>query len=345
MSRTPDTTIPAPDTAAAEAQAARRERFWNRLTVIIIAAMILLWAVGLYYRREVRANYGAWRLAHASTLADRDRWADYMVAQDLAALSPAIRLSRDDRAAVRAEAVKVLVTVARKHYEDAREGHDSWPTVTGRFRDLLDDSDGEVRIWAVEGVGDVRDTASVDKLAEIALTVDAATPAEIAGDEVPVGSLLGQRATARLAQIGPHDKILPMLKRILVEAKNPDVRVQAIDSVWFDLTPGELTKLADVLHDVRPVLVRPESEMLAMNPAVQQMIGRALGEGVELEDPSAGPTTQPDALGRRPTVADYAVKVLRRVTGREFGFDAHAPEADREAAIRRWKQYLSREGA
>ena len=306
-----------PDEQALAAQRARRKK-WDRITLAIIVAMIVVWAAGLFYRNELRAVYRSWRLTRAQSEPARDRWAGYLASLGEPALRPALRLTRNDDAKVRQAGVRVICQVVQDRLDSSAD------SVKPRLRELLNDPDAGVQLEAITGVLLTRDFESLDALARLALGSPEA--------------LVACRATSALAGLGPLEQSVPLLKQILRKADDPSVRAQAIDSLRGEpLAFGDLTLLVDALSDVRPVVVKPTSEQIA--PEIWAALQREL-DGI---GPPQEPAASAPALTRpaTKTVADYAVEELQRRTTKAFGFDARDPEPERQAAIERWRQFVT----
>ncbi len=131
-----------------------------------------------------------------------------------------------------------------------------------------------------------------------------------------------------------------MLLGLVQSSDDPNVRAHAVEAMRFSVRREDLPVLVVLLHDTREVTIRPASG--GLDPKVLAQIQRQVfGRDAGLLPP---PASQPEEKERM-TVADYAVRLLRKMTGKTFGFDVDAPDADREQAIRLWREEVGRLGA
>jgi HEAT repeat protein len=196
-----------------------------------------------------------------------------------------------------------------------------------RLRELLDDADSEVQFEAVSGVLELRDDGSLEKLAELA--------------ERAERSRVRAQAVAALARIEMSKRARGLLWRVLDATEDENVAAQALDSLrYYKLDGAELLKVVEHLNDVREVTIHPASDV--MNA---MLMARLRGGNVLPPELLAPATSQPETQPEVMTVADYAIRLLRRQTGQYFGFDARAAESKRRAAILHWRDFLEHRGA
>lgn len=338
VQETPDTQGDAKVASAEDQKRARRRKRWDRITLAIIIAMIAVWAVAIFYRSELRAQYWTWRLKQADP-AQRQQWINHLVSLGEPAESAALSLTGHDDPAVRSAGVQVLTGLLRQDlHRQLRDMHsviesDGQPPeelalaptpesrIVIRLRELLADPETAVQVLAIDGLSLVRDQAALTQLAAVA------------DCEEPV---VACHATSAIGDIAADTEARRLLTGILQNAQHPDVRAQAIVSMQYVLHPGDYGLLVEALADLREVKNRPIGE--SVDPALLAAIQREVLGSRAGEIPR--PASRPAAPEKR-TVADYAVELLRKLTGQNFGFDSSAPPADREAAIGRWKAYIA----
>ncbi len=339
----PGPIVPDPDGAA---RLARRKK-WDRITLGIILVMVAVFVTAVVYRREIRAHYWAWRLRQADDPDQRTLWGRSLVTAGEAAYGPAIGLTRSDDPAVRHAGMQVLIDAlwAVRSDRTRKAGADApvpTPRVAARFRELLNDADRHMKFQAMDGLALLGDRAALPKLIELA------------GGSADTETTL--KALPTLAALDPASRADPQagrlaaetLRRVLADARDPNVRVQSIDCLRDYPSDATLGSLVGALADLRAVTIPPQSEQIPpemrawAEKELQKRLLAAGRLGPPTTQPQAAVATQPD---RPSTVADYADRVLRYLTGQEFGFDSTAPQSDRDAVIQRWRDYIARKRA
>ena len=317
-----------PGLSADAIAAAARKKKWDRITLVIVVAMIAIWVPALIFHRNIRANYFAWRLSSASGEPARNELIDNIVSQGDAAIGPAMRLTRNSNPELRLAGQLILRRLIdnRQLAEAGKSDMGNLPPgvaaklaprpkiepeIVQRFREMLDDDSPQVQENSIFLAELADDAQALGKLIALA--------------EKPGNSEVGVDAVRAIGRIGEHDGKPPTdtLCKILAGTTSPDVRAQAIESLARDRSAATLRALAGVLTDDRKVTVVPTSETFFPEPpaAVMQMLGK---NRMPMPTRVGQPTSGPSSWDPR-TVSDYAARMLAHMTATPLGPAVDAP--------------------
>ncbi|MDD4892101.1 MAG: hypothetical protein PHU85_19435, partial [Phycisphaerae bacterium] len=297
------TTDPAPQTTPETPAAPPTPKRWNRVTWAVVVAMLVLWGLALIFHKTIRVNFWAWRLTGQPTPEARERYVASLIAYGDRSQSPALRLTRNSKAAAREAGVEVLLGLVQQQQEsrtrkfmeayksakmdrdtlkrmlaEVRRPLDVDPVVAQRLRELLDDPDDLVRRQAIDAVIVSRDAMAAPRLESLAITGG--------GGE---GRFLPE-VTRSLDDLLPDPEAVKAMARVLAGAKTADVRAQAAECLRTRRSKAALNALVAALADLAPVAEEPDSKI--DNPKVRALIQRQMA--AEGRAPVTQPATQPD---------------------------------------------------
>lgn len=271
-----------------------RRRKW-----IAIGAFVVLWAMAVSVRWEIRTRWWAWRLVEAQSAESRGYYLTCLTSVAERALGAASYLLNRPAAEHRMYGLAIL---HRCRGERAR----------ALLVRAMSDPDQDVRESAALGLAVHHDQAALPTL--LAMLQSKQEPTAVAA-AVALERIGGDRATAAL------------IESIQAAAQNDMVvlRAQAIDSLGILGTRQAVPALIDCLTDERPLTTRPAADR-RLDQAIQVLGGDLRKHGL---DPDAVRDTAPPQ-----TIADLAARALSRITGESFGFRSTDPP-HRKAAVAR----------
>jgi hypothetical protein len=293
-----------------EPPATARPRNANRGMWIAIGVLVVLWATAMLFRWEIRARWWGYRLAHAESPQSRGYYFACLASIGDRAVGAAGGLLRNPSPEIRMEAVGIL---HRCRSAKAR----------GLLLEAMQDPDIDVREAAALGLALYHDHTALPELLRM-LKCDQQDTA--------------LAAAVALQRIGNPEATAALLKAAragTAEGRFASVRAQAIDSLGLLDVREAVPVLIECLTDERPVTTQPAAER-ALRRAIEAMGADLAKQGI---DP------QSLASGRPPvTIADVAVRALRRITGESFGFRSTDPPDRKAAVVRMYEQWWQTHG-
>ncbi len=253
----------------------RRGRIW---TAVAIIALVLLWAVVMFFRMEIRAHWWAYRLTRVESDHERNYYLACLAAVGNKSLGAVDRLLQNPRPEVREMGVIIL--------EHCTPG-----VADKRLVALLSDENEDVAIRAALALASREDVSSLLRTLRDCLLEHPGGPDRHAA--VALQRIGGAEAEQALLDALPH-------------ATDPNLRAQIIDSLGMLGSEAAVPILTDMLADERQVTILPYSQRSALQAlaARQQQL---LNKGID-------PQTVMDALQKETTVAAIAARSLRLIT-------------------------------
>jgi len=296
---------PADQAPPAEAAALARKRKWDRITLIVVVAMVALWGTALIFHKTIRANYWAWRLGRGPAEPDRSLLINSLVGLGDESTGPALRLTRSDRVEARLAGQEVLLGLIERQKLANFRNRLSEPVkvdlaVAERFRQLLEDPSPKVVAKAIEGVEQIAPDAAAKMIQQVL--------SKTASPDV--------RAQA-IESLGMHTS-----KRTM----------EAIADVLED----------DRTVTTPPASILFKPGLLAYAQQIARSRTGSAGPGAATQ-PASQPASQPiEQEDAEPvTVADYAARMLQFMTHKQFGLLSHLPPPERAKVVGQYRQAVS----
>jgi len=229
---------------------------------ITIAALVVLWAVAMLFRWEIRARWWGHRMAHADSPASRAYYFACLASIGDRAVGTADRLLRNASPEVRLEAVGIL---PRCRSERAR----------ALLLRAMSDGDADVREAAALGLALYHDRSAMPSLMKM-----------LRSDE-PNTALAAAVAMQHIGTPEAAAALVETVRTRLVGERSATLRAQAIDSLGLIGDRQAVPALIECLTDERPVATQP-----AADRALQRISGESLGFR------STDPPDRKDAVAR-----------------------------------------------
>jgi hypothetical protein len=246
---------------------------------VLIAALVLVWLVALFYRHELRSHWWAYRLQQADDPLVRAYYLPRLAAMGEHGLGALDRLLRDPRPQNREAGVAVL------HYCTSEEARERLLHV------LLNDPDESVAEKAALELALRKDALrSLDDLDDVLFSLAHPTRS--------------RRAAVAIERIGGAEAKTALLEALLTHGGrlDADVCAQVIDSLAMLGSEDAVPAIRDALADDRGVTILPASQRAAQR-AVMALQGDLTRKGVD-------PGTLLEASTAAPTVAAVAQRAL-----------------------------------
>ncbi|MFQ6048331.1 MAG: HEAT repeat domain-containing protein, partial [Phycisphaerae bacterium] len=253
------------------------QRRSNRRMAIAIALLVAAWVVLMVFRTPIRIHWWAWRLAHVAEPSKRLYYTARLAAHAARSVGPVAALLQHPDASVRLAAVAILNQARDRRAE---------PYLLAAIRDR----DADVREMAALGLARFKRDEAVAVLEPLLDDADELTACAAIVGLQRVGSPRACKAVARK----------------LAQTSSLPLRVQAIESAGLMRAVQAVPALIDLLADETPVADPPAGERAVRRFLARQT--RKLGS-LPLPGHVAGPAYEPQ------TVADYAARALRAITG------------------------------
>jgi len=272
---------------------------------ITIAALVVLWAVAMLFRWEIRARWWGHRMAHADSPASRAYYFACLASIGDRAVGTAARLLRNASPEVRLEAVGIL---HRCRSERAR----------ALLLRAMSDGDADVREAAALGLALYHDRSAMPSLMKM-----------LRSDE-PNTALAAAVAMQHIGTPEAAAALIETVRTRLVGERSATLRAQAIDSLGLIGDRQAVPALIECLTDERPGATQPAADR-ALQRAIEAMGADLAGKGF---DPKSLAEIRAPA-----TVADLAARALQRITGESFGFRSTDPPDRKDAVARMYTQW------
>lgn len=283
----------------------------RRWTIAIIALLVALWCLAMWYRVEIRAYWWARQLAQSSNPQDIHYYLLCLASTKESALGPAKGLVRNADAHVRRLGVAALDNCRGQEVERV-------------LLDLLNDPDDEVADAAAISLTDPRRGTAMALIPELEKIVAR-------------GGKAARHAIVALQRI-PGEQAEMILVDVLSEASEPDLLGQVADSLGIigsrTAVPG-LIALLDDTRSLGSMLYSERSAAKALADARAQFAAR----GINAESVT---------VARAHTVAEAALRSLTMIAGGTSPGTASGPVDTRPAGTLReqWETWWkSREAA
>jgi hypothetical protein len=273
-----------------------------RLAIAAVVLTATACVAALVFRTPLQSRIWAYRLAHATTPAERAAY--------LGPLCNAGERARWGIAALLADRMPDV-----RQYGALALQHVKTDWARQRLLALLRDPDEPVRRLAAVGLAIQFDERVIPTLKQYYETGD--------DDSAAAACLALERlgtpaAVAALAESAPRPADV---------ARRADL-IDALEGIG---TPACVPALIALLSDDRPCDLPPRSEELTAR-ALQGLAAAGYPR-----QPASLPTTGP----RPHTVAERAAAALAQITGLDLPFSSDAPDEERAAAIRQWTQWAT----
>ena len=95
------------------------KRKWDRITLGIVLGLIAVWLAAIYFHKELRAEYWAWRLTRTQDVGQRDLYVAYLSGMGHPARGPAIQPSRSPARENALDMLPVLIPRSQRSAMDA----------------------------------------------------------------------------------------------------------------------------------------------------------------------------------------------------------------------------------
>ncbi|HPD30098.1 MAG TPA: hypothetical protein PLL20_08900 [Phycisphaerae bacterium] len=270
----------------------------RRPTIAIIALLVALWCLAMWYRAEIRAYWWARKLAQSSSPQDIHYYLLCLASTEESAFGPAKRLVRNTDPRVRRLGVAVLDNCRGQEVEHV-------------LLDLLNDPDDEVADAAAISLTDPRRGTAMALIPELEKIVAR-------------GGKAARHAIVALQRI-PGEQAEMILVDVLSEASEPDLLGQVADSLGIigsrTAVPG-LIALLDDTRSLGSMLYSERSAAKALADARAQFAAR----GINAESVT---------VARAHTVAEAALRSLTMIAGGTSPRAASGPANTRPAGMLR----------
>lgn len=281
-----------------------QQRFRPRRPRAALAAILLtaLACVGaLLFRMPIVARYWAWRVAHASSSAERDAYLGALVNAGQAARWGISALLTSDDPQVRQYGVVIL-------------HHSKMPWARERLHRHLTDPDPDVRQLAALGLAARGDETILPTLRRLYQTGDDAA---------------ARTACIALEHLGTLEAVA-VLNELAGEPADVAHRAALVDALAGLDEPACVPGLLLLLSDHR---------WCQSPPRAVEMAQRALA-GAQAQGATSLPATIADAELAGSTIAERAAVALGRITGLAIPFSSAGTDEDHAAAQRQWVAWL-----